>query len=164
MTETPQFWLDDDGSFWISAVDHPDARKAGEALLDLIDGFYFNEDDGALVCEGRRMVSLRDCPLDDCEGHYDEATGRELDCPEFVRDVWEFASLERWGDAWPDIEKALADGRVVILSDDLVLRGGEIHWAHDCECERCDKATQAVNSEGAIAREAPSLQMFPETP
>lgn len=159
MAKTPEFWLDDDGSFWISALDHPDPNEAGEALRDLIDGFYFNEDDGALVCEGRGMVSLRDCPLDDCEGHHDEG-GRVLDCPEFRRDVWAFTTMERWGNAWPDIEKALAEGRVVILADSLVVRGGEVHWAEDCECERCDAASSTMRKEDVLAREAPSIQMF----
>jgi hypothetical protein len=152
--EAPPFWLNDDGLFWISAERFPDARKAGEALMD--EASYSMSDDDSLVCEGRKTVWLRDCPLDDCEGHHDEATGRDLDCPEFLRDVWEFTSSEKWGDAWDDLEAAIAKGRVVILHPDLVERGGEVHWRDDCECARCDVAPPVPD------HEAPSVPMFGE--
>lgn len=154
MSDTPAFWLDDDGSFWIDAPSNPDEREAGEELM--AQAGHCIDEGGCLVSHGRHTVSLRDCPLDDCGGHTDPETGRELDCPEWARDVWEFESFEGGGLAWPEVEEAIAKGRVVILSPDLVLRGDEVHWRDDCECDRCDtfKLLDPAN-------DAPSVPMFP---
>jgi hypothetical protein len=156
VTEQSPFWYDDDASWWISAEDQPDARKAGEALMDMASMFMGDND--SLVCEGRKSVSLRDCPLDDCEGH-PNADGTYDDCPEFVRDVWEFSSMSGGGLAWPDIEEAIAKGRVVILHEDYVERGGQVHWRDRCECHRCE-TLDVLGPDN----DAPSIPMFEEAP
>jgi hypothetical protein len=152
MTEQPPFWMDGDGTYWVEAPGATPQEALDAALKAGLDEY---ESEHALIVIGEESTLLRDCPLDDCEGHPDG-----IDCPEIRRTVWRIEAMCADGMAFEPIEAAIAKGLAVHVGDDLVVRDGEVHWASDCWCVRCDVPGKAV--EANRANEAPSVPLFEE--
>ena len=135
--ETPEYWMDGDGTYWV------DAPTAEEALRRAVLVGIPDLSDESLIVVGQVTTTLRDCPLDDCNGHPaqdpdDSSKTIYLDCPEYRRTVWRIEGMESDGLAFEPIEKALAEGRPVHVHDNLVVRDGQVHWADECWCKRCE--------------------------
>jgi hypothetical protein len=159
MSSKPAFWMDGEGTDWVEAPDATAREALDLALAAGIDDYA----DESFVVIGQETTTLRDCPLDDCEGHPAPDPDKPgatiyLDCPEYRRTVWRIEGMESDGLAFDPIEKAIAEGRAVHVNDNLVVRSGEVHWADDCWCPRCDAAGRAI--EDNRPNEADSLPLF----
>ena len=137
------WWGNEDGDYWVCAVTFATPEAAAAEIID-----QTSDDEQVLVCYGRTVQSVTDCSFDGCDVH-------DGDCPYVWRDTWAFQSYSHWGNSWADVEDEIAAGRKVFPGSALVIRDKQVHWADDCECERCDVRPVPVY-------EAPSVPMFPE--
>jgi hypothetical protein len=82
------FWLNDDGDYWVDALEHPDPNEA-EGVLDCTI-----REDEVLHLEGRTKTWLKDCDVDhQCDEDEDcrcDTHENEPCTPGRVMDVWHF--------------------------------------------------------------------------
>jgi len=86
----PEFWLDEEGQYWVAVAEHPD-REAAQLFAEDLSG-------DKMRFAGRLETWLRDCPVEhlcfgesNCHCDYHE---EEVCQPEHLVDVWHFMSKD----------------------------------------------------------------------
>jgi len=87
---SPDFWLDEEGQYWVAVAEHPD-REAAQLFAEDLSG-------DKMRFAGRLETWLRDCPVEhlcfgesNCHCDYHE---EEVCQPEHLVDVWHFVSKD----------------------------------------------------------------------